>query len=280
LYAGLAGTKKSQGILWSCDPQTVNACRNLDEYGDDQAMALAAGGGYLWAGLYQSGIIWRCDLNAANACATWDTTKYHIQSISYDGQGTLYAAVDDKESWSEDNGRIWSCPTAAANRCSNLISGVNGLRVAAGAGSVFSSTEAGLNFGTSAFTAASSKLTGADLVYIPAGGVTGVGAVSVKVHGRKWTDKLGKRCAAGGKGLKGIVKVTGPNGHDKTVAVNLCALATGGSVKETFALLDPGTYTVQVETTNAKKQFGGSVSVTVQPDQTPAVEVRLKGLHR
>ncbi|MFM9108200.1 MAG: hypothetical protein ACKOWF_16040, partial [Chloroflexota bacterium] len=37
LYAGLGGTKKSQGILWSCDPQAVNACKNLDEYGNTWA---------------------------------------------------------------------------------------------------------------------------------------------------------------------------------------------------------------------------------------------------
>ncbi|MFM9108540.1 MAG: hypothetical protein ACKOWF_17780 [Chloroflexota bacterium] len=280
LYAGLAvyglgEEKKKQGILWSCDPQAVNACENLDYYGKTYAVALAAGGGYLWAGL-ENGILWRCDLNAANACANWDTAGYQINSLSYDGEGTIYAAVYDAlDAYGSTEGAIWSCPTAAANQCSNLISGINGASVAAGDGSVFSSTSAGLNFGTSAFTATSDNLKLADLLYVPAGGVTGVGGVLVKVLGGKWTDKLGKRCEKSGKGLNGIVKVTGPFGNDQTVAVNLCALAKGGRVKERVDLLEQGIYTVQVETTNAKKQFSGSVTFTVETDTTGGVKVRL-----
>ncbi|MFM9108201.1 MAG: hypothetical protein ACKOWF_16045, partial [Chloroflexota bacterium] len=212
--------------------------------------------------------IWRCDLDTTNACANWEQGGDGAQSLSYDGQGTLYAAIAGK------NGVIWSCPTAAANQCSNLFSGVNGVAVAAGDGSVFSSAN-GLFFGSSPFTATSSNLVNSFLLYVPAGGVSGVGGVSVALYGGKWTDKLGKRCAKGGKGLKGSVQVTGPGGYDKTVAVNLCALAKGGSVKETFDLLDPGTYTVKAATTNWKKRFGGSASVTVDPDRTGKVKVRL-----
>jgi hypothetical protein len=276
LYAGLGWAERNQqknGILWSCDPQAVNSCENLDLYGDTTANSLAAGGGYLWAGL-DNGIIWRCDLNAVNACADWESAGYPVESISYDGEGTLYAAIQGKRN-SVGTGVIWSCPVAAADRCSSVLSNVNGASVAAGAGGVFSSTWTGLNFGTSAYTAASSNLDQANLLYVPAGGVTGVGGVSVALQGGKWADKLGKRCTARGKGLKGSVQVTGPGGHDKTVAVNLCALAKGGSVKETFDLLDQGTYTVKAATTNWKKRFGGSGSVTVDPDRTSKVKVRL-----
>ena len=269
-YAGEGDEQKKQGILWSCDPQAVNACENLDYYGKTVAMSLAAGGGYLWAGL-NNGILWRCDLNAANACANWDTAGYPINSISYDGQGTIYAAVYDENDTYGTNGVIWSCPTAAANQCSNLISGISGVSVAAGDGSVFSSTSVGLNFGTSAFSEAFSNLKEATLLYVPAGGVTGVGGVSVALHGGKWTDTLGKRCAAGGKGLKGSVQVTGPGGHDKTVAVNLCALAKGGSVEETFDLLDQGTYTVTVKA----GKHSGEASFTIVQDRTKTVNVKL-----
>ncbi len=277
LYAGLASYGSSsgkQGILWSCDPDTVNACENLDTYGITTANSLAAGGGYLWVGL-NKWIVWRCDLNAANACATWgQSTGSSVSGVSYDGQATLYASLEGTQ------GVIWACAIAAANQCSNVRQNVYGTSVAAGAGGVFSSTTTSLNFGTSAFTAASSNLDQAKLLYVPAEGVTGVGGVSVALQGGKWTEKLGKRCAKGGKGLNGSVQVTGPGGHDKTVAVNLCALAKGGSVKETFDLLDQGTYTVKAATTNWKKRFGGSGSVTVDPDRTSKVKVRLKGLHR
>ncbi|MFM9106990.1 MAG: hypothetical protein ACKOWF_09870 [Chloroflexota bacterium] len=272
LYAGLSSygiTSGKQGILWSCDPDTVNACENLDYYGSGNwATSMTAGGGYLWAALY-NGILWRCDLNAANACANWDTAGNTVYSVSYGGADNVYAAVGGK------NGAIWWCPTAAANRCSTLISGVDGYGVAAGAGGVFSSAKNRMSFDTSAFSAVSSNLNEAYILYVPAGGVTGVGGVSVNVQGGKWTEKLGKRCAKGGKGLKGSVQVTGPGGHDKTVAVNLCALAKGGSVKEMFDLLDPGIYTVKAETTKWKKQFSGSVTFTVETDTTVKVQVRL-----
>ncbi|MFM9108172.1 MAG: hypothetical protein ACKOWF_15900, partial [Chloroflexota bacterium] len=211
LYAGLGWAERNQqknGILWSCDPQAVNSCENLDLYGDTTANSLAAGGGYLWAGL-DNGIIWRCDLNAVNACANWESAGYPVKSISYDGEGTLYAAIQGKHNYG-GTGVIWSCPIAAANQCSSVLSNVNGASVAAGAGGVFSSTLTGLNFGTSAYTAAASSFDQAILLYVPAGGVSGVGGVSVNVLGGKWTDKLGKRCARGGKGLKGSVQVTGP----------------------------------------------------------------------
>ncbi|MFM9106874.1 MAG: hypothetical protein ACKOWF_09260 [Chloroflexota bacterium] len=71
------------------------------------------------------------------------------------------------------------------------------------------------------------------------------------------------------------MQVTGPGGLETPVAVTLCALAKGGSVKQTFDLLDPGTYTVKAATKNWKKRFGGSGSVTVQPDTTGVVKVRL-----
>ncbi|MGI9252399.1 MAG: hypothetical protein ACR2J8_01525, partial [Thermomicrobiales bacterium] len=267
LYAGLAASalnEKSQGILWSCDPQAVNSCENLDYYGTTVALSLAAGGGYLWAGL-DNGIIWRCNLDTANHCDNWEKAGGRIDSVSYDGRGTLYAAVE------VSNGVIWSCPTASANGCSTVLSNVAGSSVAAGAGGVFSSTTAGLYFGASAFTAASDTLDGADLLYVPARGMSGVGDVAVTVRGGKWTERLGKRCASGGGSPKATVRVTGPHGLDKTQVVNLCRLQAGGSVKKTFTMLDPGAYTVTART----KKVGGSGSFTVEKDRTGKVTVRM-----
>ncbi len=267
LYAGLSSygpEEKKQGILWSCDPQAVNSCENLDYYGQTWATSLVAGGGYLWAAL-ENGIIWRCNLDAANACANWETAGNSVSSISWDGQGTLYAAVQGKK------GVVWSCPAASANQCSSVIGNVNAYSVAAGSGSVFSSTADGLNFGTSAFAQASSDLHSAVLLHVPAEGAPGVGGVSVTVRGGKWTERLGKRCSSGGKGLKATVQVTGPHGLDKTQVVNLCRLQAGGGVKKSFTMLDPGEYTVTAWT----KKYAGSGSFTVEPDQTGMAKVRL-----
>ncbi len=275
LYAGLTPVSgpyqdKDHGILWSCDPQAVNSCENLDTYGNTTALSLAAGGGYLWAGL-ANGIIWRCDLNAANACANWENAgDSWVNSLSYDGQGTLYAAIESYGGGS-NTGVIWSCPTAYANGCSTVLSNVKGRSVAAGAGGVFSSTTASLYFGASAFTAASSNLDGATLLYVPADGVSGVGGVAVTVRGGKWAERLDKRCAAGGKAPKATVRVTGPYGLDKTQVVNLCGLRASGSVTKTFTMLDQGEYTVTART----KKYGGSGSFTVEQDQTGKVIVRM-----
>ncbi len=268
LYAGLdsyGSQQKKQGILWSCDPQAVNACATLDTYGKTYASSLAAGGGYLWAGL-ANGIIWRCDPGAANACADWEQGGNGAQSLSYDGQGTLYAAIAGK------NGVIWSCPTAAANQCSNLFSSVNGVSVAAGDGSVFSSAN-GLFLGSSPFTATSSNLINSTLLHVPAGGVTGFGAADVTVSAGKLGRKFDRRCDHGGKPRNGkaIVTVTGSNDVAKTMKVGKCDLVKGGAIRITFDLLDPGVY----EVTATAGKHSGQASFTIEGNRTRSVKVKL-----
>jgi len=267
LYAGLksyGSEEKKQGILWDCDPQAVNSCESLDFYGETYAGSLAAGGGYLWAGL-ENGIVWQCNLDTVNDCADWDTAGGPVASVSYDGPGTLYAAI------SGSNGVIWSCLTASANRCGNLISNVNGASVAAGAGSVFSSTQLGLNYGTSPFAAAAGAFNGGQLVYVPAGGPAGVGATEVTVSAGKWTRTLDRRCDARGKNPKATVTVRNRSGGVKSQKIGLCELRDAASVTRVFNLLDAGAYRVEART----KKHGGSGRVTVEQDQTVKISVRM-----
>jgi len=277
LYAGLqnyGSEQKKQGILWSCDPRAVNACKDLDSYGKTYAGSLAAGGGYRWAGL-DNGILWRCDLNAKDACLDWDTAGGPITSVSYspEGHGTLYAAVGG------DHGVIWTCSTTARDSCTNIFGkdnkdkdiNVDGKSVAAGAGSVFSSTADGLYFGTSKYSGATSNLNGAKLIYVPAGGPVGVGGVEVHVSARKLGAKLAERCKAG-KNPKAIILAEGPKGMSKTVKAGACALARGGTVKQAFDLLDAGVYTVTV--TAGKRT--GQASFTITQDTTRKLNLKLK----
>jgi hypothetical protein len=278
LYAGLGNYraddgKAMQGLLWSCSPDTVNACSTLDSYGWTTADSLAAGGGYLWAGL-GNGIVWRCDLNAENACANWEKAGGEVASLSYDGQGILYAAIESSNSNSNHpNGVIWSCPTAYANGCSNVISGVDGRQVAAGAGSVFSSTWSdGLHFGTSPFTAANTTAwKNSPLLYLPADGLAGVGGVSVKMSATSLSKKIERRCNQPGRTARATVTVTGPNDFTKTMKVGACALVKSGSMTHRVDLLDPGQYTV---TAKAGKHTG-EANVTIVQDRTRPVSVKL-----
>ena len=267
-YAGTGAEQKKQGLLWSCSPDTVNACSTLDSYGQTLAWSLAAGGGYLWAGL-ENGIIWRCDLNAANACANWEKSGGQVKSISYDGQGTLYAAID------ADDGVVWSCPTAYANGCSNVLSSVESWSVAAGAGSVFSSTYVkGMYFGSSLFTAVGSGIGSwgsSVLLYVPADGPAGVGGVSLTVKAKALSQKLVKRCDKPGRTARATVTVTGPEGFTKTMKVGACALVKNGAMKHRVDLLDPGNYTVTVQA----GKHSGEASFSIVQDRTKPVNVKL-----
>ncbi|MGI9252353.1 MAG: hypothetical protein ACR2J8_01295, partial [Thermomicrobiales bacterium] len=282
LYAGLNnyGTNDPDkpGMIWSCSPDTVNDCATLDTDGITKAYSLAAGGGYLWAGL-GNGIVWRCDLNAANACANWDTAGNSVRSLSYDGQGTLYAAVPN---FSNDFtvGVIWSCLTAEKNRCYNVMpTHPNGWSVAAGAGSVFSSVKASypttkdvLYYGTSPFTAASSSTWDSTLLlYLPADGPVGVGGVSLTVKAKALSQKLEKRCSKPGRTARATVTVTGPEGFTKTMKAGACALVKNGAMKHRVDLLDPGDYTVSVQA----GKHSGEATFTIVQDQTRPVNVKL-----
>jgi hypothetical protein len=277
LYAGLGAygsEQKKQGLLWSCSPDTVNACFTLDSYGDTRARSLVAGGGYLWAGL-DNGIVWRCDLNAANACADWEKAGAEVSSLSYDAQGTLYAAIESDSS-KHPNGVIWSCTTAAANGCGNLISNVYGVSVAAGAGSVFSSASpGGLHYGTSSFTATNvNTWESSPLLYLPADGPAGVGGAQVTMRAGDVSQKLEKKCSPSGSGKapKAIITVAGPNGFAKTMKVGVCDVVRSGVMKLRVDLLDPGDYIVTVET----GKHTGEASFTIEQDTTRPVNVTLE----
>lgn len=281
LYAGLgsAGTeKKNQGLLWTCDPQTTNSCSTLDSYGNTKANTLAAGGGYLWVGL-NNGIIWRCDLAAADACTDWDTAGERVGSISYDGNNTLYAAIGG--SGGSTGGVIWSCPTTAKNQCTNVVSNVSGGWVAAGAGGVFSSVGSGsqsLRYGTSPYTAAlPNTWQWASLIYLPADGPLGVGAVRVKVGG-KGIHRLKQRCAAGMKPLV-RVRLKARNNVAQRRTFSLCRPGTPKAIYvpdydlPMFDLLDPGSYAV----TARADGYTARKPVTVKKDRTHTVRLRLGG---
>ncbi|MGI9252531.1 MAG: hypothetical protein ACR2J8_02200 [Thermomicrobiales bacterium] len=281
LYAGLSQVSgpyqdKDHGILWSCDPQNRNGCNNLDTYGNTTANSLAAGGGYLWAGL-ENGIIWRCSLNATNACANWDDAGDVVNSISYDGQGALYAAIYNPNN--NLKGTIWTCSTATANGCSDLLTVDSAYAVAAGAGSVFSSTssfkmrngnhDAQIHFGTEKFDLADEDANPL-LLYIPAAGPAGVGGVEVNVSAGALGQKLGNRCEAG-RNPKAIVTVEGPQGFSKTLKVGACGLVKGGTHTRTLDLLDPGAYTVTVQAFKRR----GQVRFTIEENTTKPVNVTL-----
>lgn len=252
LYAGLHfythdayHDKQDHGSLWSCDPQKADSCNQLDNYGKTVALSLAAGGGYLWAGL-ENGIIWRCDLNTADKCETWEYAGKDgsVTDLSYDGQGTLYAATNEK------HGVIWSCPTASANGCSNVFSNVRGYAVAAGAGSVFSSSDDGLYFGTSKFTGADAA-SASMLLYLPAGGPVEVGAAKVTIDtARNVGRKLAQGCRAG-KNPTGTVKVSWNTEYLNqtqyyTTTFKACDLTKQGVLNWSYGFLNDGDYRVTV----------------------------------
>ena len=276
LYAGLGDAnlgfwENNPGYLWSCSPDTPNSCAVLDMDGDTWINSLAAGGGYLWAGL-GNGILWRCDLNATNACANWDTAGNRVESLSYAGPDTIYAAVGNIGN-KGNRGVIWSCLTADANRCGALISNVSGLSVAAGAGNVFSSTESsGMYFGTSRFTAASDAAASGTLIYLPAEGPAGVGSAQTNIRAKANAlgQKFRKRCNTPGKTARATITITGQD-FTKTMKAEACSLVKHGLLRHYVDLLDPGDYTVSV--TAGKRS--AEASFTIEQDKRRPVNVKL-----
>lgn len=269
LYAGC-----DPGVLWSCDPHLVDDCTRLDDAGRNPVRSLAVGAGYLWAGLGgswpndDSGIIWRCDPHLVDHCTTWTTAGGSVESLSYDGAGTLYAAVYPTSN--VENGKIWSCPVAVKNACTEVIRDVSGFSVAAGAGGVFSSnrtTDPSLYFGTTPFAAASSVWgRSASLLYIPAGGPVALAAARVTVLLSGEAVKLAKRCQRGGK-LTAAVSVSGPYGMKLDREVDLCE-----QPEVRFAALDPGDYMVAAHL----KKYRAEASFTVNDGGVTDVTLSLQ----
>lgn len=269
LYAGL-----SNGIVWSCDPYAVDACTDLDDAGSTNVLSLAAGAGYLWAGL-QNGIIWRCDPYVVNRCERWDTGGLAIQSLSYDGAGTLYAAVGSKSSLSDpDNGAIWSCPVATRDACAPVVDHVTGMSVAAGAGSVFSSNFNGdgtpLFFGATPFSGADGQWGNTQLLYIPATGPVGLGAVHARVRFPEAAKRLAARCADGVPHLA-RVRVTGPHGFRWKRTVDICQVRNPRMPELRLGLLDPGSYRVRIRT----EKHAAEATVNVLEETTHRITLQL-----
>ncbi len=268
LYAGTP-----DGVIWSCDPYAVNACTDLDDAGSADVISLAAGAGYLWAGL-DSGIIWRCDPYVVNRCETWDTGGLGIRSLSYDGAGTLYAAVGSSRRFaSADNGAIWSCPVATRDACSPVVDNVMGMSVAAGAGSVFSSNEtsqAPLYFGATPFSGANDTWSAAQLLYIPATGPVGLGAVHARVRFPEAAKRLAARCADGVPHLA-RVRVTGPHGFRWKRTVDICQVRNPRMPELRLGLLDPGSYRVRIRT----EKHAAEATVNVLEETTHRITLQL-----
>ncbi|MGI9252532.1 MAG: hypothetical protein ACR2J8_02205, partial [Thermomicrobiales bacterium] len=268
---------------WSCDPQTPNACENLDTYGHTTANSLAAGGGYLWAGL-GNGIILRCNPNVANQCDTWDNagTKKSVASISYDGQGALYAALYTKGT----DGLVWSCPIATANACSDVKTGVNASSVSAGAGGVFWSAAAvqtndvaggvaGAVYSNTTSLTTTSKDSGfARLLYIPAGGPAGVGGAKVTVEAAKNVARKLARGCRNGKNPPGTVVVSWDQPwfnkpYIFTTTFKACNLTKQGVLNWSYGLLNVGDYTVTVTV----GKYSGYVRYSLQQGKKKPVYV-------
>ena len=278
LYAGLSPTK-NQGLLWTCDAQTENSCSTLDSTGQNSIKTLAAGGGYLWAGL-SNGILWRCDPTATNACDNWDQAGGAMNSISYDGQGTIYAAI--AETGYKANGVIWSCPTSAKNSCDNVVSNLtNATAVAAGPDNVFWSNDSPpLNYGTSPYAGAVKAwgYAGA-LLYLPAEGPTGVGTVSVRIRPpASGIQRLRAACTDDRRTPRVRLRITGPHHAVVTRRAGLCRLSKGKAVRTSIGLLDPGTHQVKARFSGTtKRHIMRSRTVLVKPDRTVRVPLRCPG---
>ena len=246
--------------------------RSLDDAGKTEVTSLAAGAGYLWAGL-ENGIIWRCDPYVVNRCQRWDTGPEDILSLSYDDAGTLYAAVGVSRSTTLWNGAIWSCPVATRDACTPVVDDTNGFSVAAGAGSVFSSVNwnGPFFFGATGYSGADDSWVGARLLYIPATGPVGLGAVHVGVRFPEAAKWLAARCADGVPHLA-RVRATGPHDFRWTRTVDICRVRNPRMPTVRIGLLDAGEYHVRVRT----RTHAAEATVTVLEETTHRIDLRLK----
>lgn len=275
LYAGF-----DAGDIERCDPATAGSCTLVGQAGAT-VNAIAIGGGYVWTG-NNDGTLSRCDLGkpAASACSTWDTAGGAIEDISYDGAGTIYAAV----AWTGSKHKnrtpvLWSCGTATANACTNLLTGSNVWEVEAGAGGVFSLTGdewvsaiGDVRFGTGTFShPPAAAQTPPHLLYVPAGGTVGVGGIAVHARIRSLGPWLTERCAGSAPYPKAMVRVKGPYGYRRDLAITVCDLKRGTTVRRSFPFLDPGRYVAKV-----RGLVVGTVWLRVKPGETAIVPLRVR----
>ena len=262
------------GLIWRCDPWVTNGCLDLDNPGKTSVDSLAVGAGYLWAGL-GSGIMWRCDLDLANRCATWNKAAKAIESISYDTQGTLAAGI-----FGTNKGTLWSCPTATANSCSNLVTERWVSFTAAYAGSIFGSAYDGkkcqIYFGSTPYSSsADSKCAGngTNLLFVPKGGVVSSGSVNLTLAATSAElVKLAMRCVREGR-VQASVSLEGSNGTVKR-NVNLCKYIWNGRAQVKFAAIDRKQF---YKVTASVERFYGEETIYLdENDELKDVFIELK----
>lgn len=278
LYVGTtSGPQSGTNGVMACDPYAAGSCVQLD-WPDSEVVSLAAGAGYLWAGL-ANGILWRCDPTQANACQNWDKGGGGIYSLSYDGQGTVYASVNTGSRTKP--GTIWACSASQQNGCSNYLDvGPRSGGVAAGNGTVFAGNGNGLFVDKAPYLQARSGWGVPNMLYIPAAGPTGVGAVSVRSARGPWLRKLNRQCqsAGGPRNARVTFKVSGPHGLVMKDAVPLRGQSASRVLKSTFDLLDPGSYDVVAQGRGScgGKKFTKKITTVamVEKDRTAAIDVK------
>ncbi|MFM9139336.1 MAG: hypothetical protein ACKOTH_02090 [Solirubrobacterales bacterium] len=269
LYVGLdySDGTSGGGILWSCDPQTPNACINLDYL--YEPYSLAVGAGYVWVGT-ENNTIYRCDPVTLNSCETWVTTKEPIASVAYDGEGTLWAAVSLSAGNRNPliNSGVWACSTTSAQTCSTAMTGVFAGQVTADAGAAFSVANAGgiiyptgpwiwSNTASSYTPYSMTTEINGKLLYIPSGGPTTSGALRVRARA---APAVMRRLCAKRTTVRASVRVRGPHGIALKRATNLCA--RGRPVRNpmaTFRLLDPGRYRISLRAKGLTAQVRATV---------------------
>ena len=271
LYAGL-GTYKKEALLWSCLPNSPNRCQDLDHPGNKTVLSLAAGGGYLWAGLDGGGPLWRCDLDK-EGCDDWRQGG-PIISVSYDGRGTLYTFIETMLSLST-YGAVLACSTAEKNTCSTVLrNAYEPKMVAAAADRVYASTcdKRPLYVGSpprslSVEAPPYSQSTRDDwcqalMLHVPAEGPLGVGGIDVRVKPGPVPGRAYRRASSTAR-----VTVDGRHGVSVTRTIRL---RNGLPTLEQFDLLDPGRYRVTLRTAGVTRHR----TVRVRAGQTGAVTLR------
>ena len=275
LYAGL-GTYKKEALLWSCLPNSPNRCQDLDRPGNKTVLSLAAGGGYLWAGLDGGGPLWRCDLDK-EGCDDW-AQGGPIISVSYDGRGTLYTFIETILSPST-YGAVLACSTAEKNTCSTVLRNAYAPKmVAAAADRVYASTcdKRPLYVGSpprslSVEATPYSQSTRDDwcqalMLHVPAEGPLGVGGIDVRVKPGKQRRPVHGRAY---RRPASTARVTVDGRHGVSVTRTI-PLRNGLPTVENFDLLDAGRYRVTLRTAGVTRHR----TVWVRADRTGAVTLR------
>lgn len=280
LYVGLVENGYEWSYLYSCPANSVGSCQILNKFNfrNSDVYGLAVGGGYVWAGL-NNGQIWRCDPVIASTCNVWDTAGQGIASLADDGQGTLWAAATGKQVFTHPSNVIWSCTEAYANGCTDVISNVFAQQVTAGAGQGFSSVGNNgsayppIAYGATQYPQSVVWATGAydapGILYVPAGGVTGLGGVQVRLAAPK--RALARACTKR-DALPASVEVRGAHKVRVVRRLDLCKARWAAQIAvRRYDLLYPGTYSVRVRSS----EFSRTTRIVVKKNRTPRVTVSL-----